>query len=647
MIRLSRYFPLLWLFVPLCAQASDADSLFEDVPMVLTATRVDQPVVDAPASVTVIDREWIENSAATDLPELLKLVPGFIIGHADGTKPMMTYHGIGSTNIQRIKILVNGRSLYNPTLGTVDWSKLGLSLDDIDRIEVIRGPNSAAYGANALLAVVNIRLLDPTEIPEATLNVHHVDEFSDSAYARVAHAGKDFDFNVSVSESFSEGFEGVHDDEKTTSLQSQWIVRLDDQNNLNVTAGGIRGYYQTGFASDNGSDIPRTVNNSNAYLNALWESQVDEDRSWQLRYYYDKTYDIDKYSIGNGVTPTDVDGFDVLYVALDYSTITERQEIEWQYDHRINEDNRYLGGLSFSDDAVYAPTYLGTDQFVDTETIRAFGNWQLGLSERWTGNLSATAEHNDITGNTLSPRLALTYALEENHRLRFIYSQATRNPTSVESQADWEQSAILGTSPPGTEVTIPVRSSLSSTKPETIRSHEAGYHGQLNQQLTVDIKLFRDELRDLFELTTDSSGALVYDNVAWLNKQGIETSLEWRGDAWRVMWGETLLHAESSSVDLEDSIPEHISTLSGFYRLTPYWTVSAFYYYYDTMSWVEAGTYVEHYQTTDLRLKRRFSLQGEDAYLAISWLNVDGDDVDYQRENINPDRVMIELGVSF
>ena len=144
------------------AQTGERDLLSErdfltEIPRVISASRLPQAPADSPGAVTVIDREMIRASGARDVAELFRLVPGFAVGYASGGRPVVAYHGLSGQISQRMQVLLDGRSLYAPYLfGGIDWNTLPVNMDDIERIEVLRGSNSAAYGANAFLGVANI-----------------------------------------------------------------------------------------------------------------------------------------------------------------------------------------------------------------------------------------------------------------------------------------------------------------------------------------------------------------------------------------------------------------------------------------------------------------------------------------------------------
>jgi len=138
-----------------------AEALFEAMPLVLTASRMAQSALDAPASIFVIDREMIEASGFTEIHDLLRLVPGYLVTDWPDGQPSVANHGLGDAYGNRLKVMLDGTAINNPLRGDVLWTDLPLRVDDIQRIEVIRGPNGAAYGAGAFQGVVNIITRSP------------------------------------------------------------------------------------------------------------------------------------------------------------------------------------------------------------------------------------------------------------------------------------------------------------------------------------------------------------------------------------------------------------------------------------------------------------------------------------------------------
>ena len=138
------------------AEAPAAGDYFGELPVVLSASRLVQTVDEAPAAVTILDQDTIRASGARNIAELFRLVPGFQVGYQNGHEPTVTYHGLADAYARRLQVMIDGVSVYSPIYGGVDWNLLPIGVDDIERIEVVRGPNGASFGANAFSGMVNI-----------------------------------------------------------------------------------------------------------------------------------------------------------------------------------------------------------------------------------------------------------------------------------------------------------------------------------------------------------------------------------------------------------------------------------------------------------------------------------------------------------
>ena len=115
----------------------------------------------APASVTVLDRRFIEAAPATSLTDLFRLVPGFQSYFVNAGEPRVNYHVLPDSYPRRIEVKVDGRSVYESIFNTVIWSSLGLQLQDVERIEIVRGTNASVEGSNAFIGSINIVTRSP------------------------------------------------------------------------------------------------------------------------------------------------------------------------------------------------------------------------------------------------------------------------------------------------------------------------------------------------------------------------------------------------------------------------------------------------------------------------------------------------------
>jgi iron complex outermembrane recepter protein len=154
---------------------AEEELFFAELPMVASVSRLPQRQADAPASVTVIDRDMIKASGARALNDVMRLVPGFqTFAHSDASA-RVNYHGITDDNdfSPRVQVLVDGRSLHSPLFRSgMNWGLVPVALEDIERIEVVRGSNTVSYGTNAFLGVINIITTDPALVRGTSVGIN-------------------------------------------------------------------------------------------------------------------------------------------------------------------------------------------------------------------------------------------------------------------------------------------------------------------------------------------------------------------------------------------------------------------------------------------------------------------------------------------
>ena len=139
------------------------EDFFYELPLVLSLARLAQPADEARIATTVIDRHMIEASGATEIFEVLRLVPGMSVAYQDSVFPTASYHGLSSSYSRRMQVLIDGRSVYDPAVGDLLWQSVPVALDNIERIEVIRGPSASSHGANSFLGVISITTRRPSD----------------------------------------------------------------------------------------------------------------------------------------------------------------------------------------------------------------------------------------------------------------------------------------------------------------------------------------------------------------------------------------------------------------------------------------------------------------------------------------------------
>jgi len=186
----------------------------------------------------VFDAEAIRTSGARDLADLLRMVPGFQVAQTTGGAPISVYHGLTDENPRGLQILVDGRSQYSPLFfGGVSWNLIDVSLDDIERIEVVRGSNSAAYGSNAFLGVVNIVTRPAGDTPGAVLGVGEGSDGVADRYARLGVRLGDSAIRLSTESHRDDGVVDRNDTRRTARVNLRADIPLGSGDQLQFQSG--------------------------------------------------------------------------------------------------------------------------------------------------------------------------------------------------------------------------------------------------------------------------------------------------------------------------------------------------------------------------------------------------------------------------
>lgn len=247
---------LLPVLTPSLVAAEDLFDQEQAIPEILSATRLKQSPAAVPGSVSVIDRALIDASGARDIPELMRLVPGMMVGYVKGNQITVNYHGGQVDSARRMQVLIDGRSVYRPGLATVDWTDLPLAIEDIERIEVFRGPNTVSYGANALTGVISITTRNPANSHGTRLKYTHGQRGIDDWYGSQGFKSGNGDFRLSLSGQKDSGFDHTDEDQpyrdsrRSTRMQLSATHTLDDRQTLDWQLAAKEGSNQKNFYSD-------------------------------------------------------------------------------------------------------------------------------------------------------------------------------------------------------------------------------------------------------------------------------------------------------------------------------------------------------------------------------------------------------------
>lgn len=269
--------------------------LMDELPMVLTASRLKQPKAEVPASVTVITSKHIKLWGARTLPELMKFVPGMFVGHADNdNNASVAYHTSNPNIMRRLQVLVDGRSVYKSAIATVIWDDIGLAIEDIDRIEVTRGPNAAVYGANSYLGVINILTKHPEDSQGTLVSWRKGNKGTQDVHFRHGLSFDTTSLRISGSVKADEGFDGsestgsddLRDGRRHGFINAYVNHQLDDTSNLDVQVGYKSG--KTEMRQIDFDQTPPDKTTTNGYVYGRWQKEFSAEHQSHLQAYWQK-----------------------------------------------------------------------------------------------------------------------------------------------------------------------------------------------------------------------------------------------------------------------------------------------------------------------------------------------------------------------
>ena len=643
---------------PAWAQTDD-EALFADMPVVLTAARLKQPQAEVPAAVTILDQELIRLSGARTLPELLRLVPGMMVGFHYGHKAEVGYHGLVEENAHRMQVLIDGRSMFEPALARILWNDIPLAIEDIQRVEVTRGPNTALYGANSFFAIVNIITRHPVDAAGTTLMVRHGDKHIRDSLLR--HGGRTrggSDYRVTVATRADEGFdvnedgERRHDGYDSAFINAAWQYQTGNNDRLQAQFGYKQGD-KTIPDLDPWEPAPyHQLDNDNAYLQASWSRELSAGHERRIQAYFnynnaeedwrscppavflsdelgalfaaDNAYTLallDAYGNGEPLPPPPNpevaallgavfariadDGLTQVCGTANQDLRETRADFEWQDTLTLSDALRVVAGFSARTDRVKSETFFGGER--SSDLWRLFGNAEWRWRDDLLVHVGAMLEHDDIIGHELSPRLALNWAINGQHSLRAIVSRAVRTPDLFEEYGRFSYTLRDLDSPVnGSETSASYFQSSRSAGglgPERILSRELGLYARyFDNRLELDLKLFKDDLRDLIEGQTQLYGFRI-DNGGHADQEGWEMQLNFRpSHGWRIMAGTSELRISNASIDrYERASAKHTHQALIGYRLASNTELS--------LTWYELNDFwLQDYRLLGARLSQQLKL---------------------------------------
>lgn len=506
---------------------------------ITSVSRTEEVLHDAAAAVSVITRETIRRSGATTIPDSLRLVPGIHVGEQTSSSWAVSSRGFSNVNSEKLLVLSDTRSIYTPLVSGVGWDVQDYLLDDVERIEVIRGPGAALWGSNAVNGVINITTRSARDthgmyaeaaagtFDRALLGVRYGGETAGGVNYRVFGKYLERDETSHSSPTEDDAWNLAH-----IGFRTDWDGGSRDSFTVQGDAySGEQGQLVPAITviGRPGPTGPLNVDVSGGNLLARWRRSYDQSSDMQLRAYYDYT---------NRDDPSFEDTLHTFDIDLQRRfTAFARHEIIWGAAYRFTA-NRNEPGLIWALDP----------QDSDDQLFSGFIQDQIAFTDSLRVTLGTKLEHNDFSGFEVQPSVRVAWLLRDNHTLWAAISRAVRVPTRFERDV-----SVDASDPAGNPVIRLVGN--DDFESEELIAYEAGYRWRPLEVLSLDLALFYNDYQELaaVELGTIFMDPVTGQTVIPVESQnfmngrtyGAELQVEWQPlEYWR-------LTANYSHVDMD------------------------------------------------------------------------------------------------
>jgi iron complex outermembrane receptor protein len=512
------------------------DNLYLDMDlsqlMQVTVTSVGkkpQTLANTPAAVYVISQEDIRRSGATSIPEVLAMAPGIQVSQISSSKWSVSSRGFSGFISNKLLVLIDGRSVYSPAYSGVFWDAQNAMLEDIDRIEVIRGPGGTIWGANAVNGVINIITKKAQDTQGGLLRAGAGDQeqlqgaaryggkIGESAFARFYAMGNDRAGNqlAGSGQDAKDGWNTIQTGFRADGAvgnRNEWTLQGDIYRNRGDQI--ILPYWlpTAPYVLEKHSDFDEDGGN----LLGTWQHRMGSHERLSLQLYYD-------------YTANNQDWLHLAYQTLDATV---------QYETRLGERNDITAGLGFrrieGDNTSTFQTVIPnrTNEIYSLFLQDAFHL----VPDHLTLTLGSKYEHNPYTGSEWQPSGKLLWAPNERHSYWASIARAVHTPSAWENDA---QVAFSTLPPPFGAGYVFSRGSEDFTS-DTALSYEAGYRWQPHQRFSLDIALFYtvyDDLHTFRPRPTATGMDLVFTNGISGHNYGVELAATWKPAAWLALAG--------------------------------------------------------------------------------------------------------------
>ena len=546
------------------------------------------------AAIYVITQEDIRRSGMTDLAELFRMVPGLNVAQINSSTWAVSARGFNAQYAAKLLVLIDGRTVYDPSFSGVYWYMQNLVMEDIERIEIIRGPGATMWGANAVNGVISIRMKPAIDTQGGLLAANlGTERPGEGAFRYGGTAGAKTSYRLYGRQTTRSGLDADGADAwnlTSAGIRVDWKPSRSDSFTFETEMQrGVRGSQQQLLTSFSPLTFEREGlrTNRSGYFRSQWDHSFGADSGLIFRFYVSKV----EYRDYGEAKVQSVD-FD-----FQHNFRLGRQNITWGFGHRaVTDEYPFLLAAGMTPPS--AVTHL--DSIFVQDKIEL-------LRDRLHLTLGSKFEHNTLAGRNIQPSARLSWVPTARHSVWVSASRAVHATSRVERGAH----AILRAFDAGPIFGLAEAFGQESARSEGLMAYETGYRYQANRRVWTDVSLFYNVYDHLSTVEpgtpyitsqpapTHLVAPQYFQNSTNGTTYGLETAVNYKAtDIWTLRGSYSLLQmrlhgasAGATAQNIAGQSPSHQIDVSSFLHLSRSLDLSGHAYFVGALRFYNVPSY--------------------------------------------------------